>query len=106
MGTFTVIQGAQAGKQPLFLVTILAADGDVCYLTSKTAYGGSGLVYNGNTYLPRIQQNDIDAIQATGPQGYSGVPGFQLTISDADKYIWTNHCYVHGWAGAAVTLTV
>lgn len=63
-------------------------------------------MYGGNTYLCRIKKNDIQAIQASGPQGFDTVPGFTLTLADADKSLWTNHCFPHGWRGAAVTLTV
>lgn len=103
---FTILQGKDTGKNPIFLVTVVAADGDTAYLTSKTYYGGTGLVYNGNTYQPRLINNEIEAIQSVGVQGYLTVPGLQLTISDADKFIWTNHCRPHGWRGATITVTI
>jgi hypothetical protein len=106
--SFTILTGKDGAnpKKPLFLVTITAPDGDVCYLTTAAYYGAPNIVYNSTTYLARIQKNDIQAIQAISPQGYDGVPGFTMTLADADKYLWTNHCMTHGWRGAAVVLTV
>ena len=106
--SFNIISGKESAspKRPLFLVTITAPDGDVCYLTTAAYYGAPNLAYNGNTYLARIQKNDLQAIQACGPQGYDSVPGFSMTLADADKSLWTNHCIPHGWRGSVVVLTV
>lgn len=105
---FSIIEGkeGQQPKSPLFLVTITAPDGDVCYLTSKASLGAANLVYGGNTYLARIQKNDLQAIQSMGPQGYATIPGFTLTLADADLALWNSHCMTHGWRGSVVTLTV
>jgi hypothetical protein len=92
--------------KPLFLVSIVAPDGDTCYLTTSAYYGAQNITYNSQTYLARILQNNIQAITATSPQGYDSVPGFTLTLADADGSLWMNHCQPHGWRGAAVTLTM
>ena len=105
--SFTINSGKDGAtpKRPLFLVTITAPDGDVCYLTTAAYYSAPSISWGGHTYLARIQKNDLQAIQAMGPQGYDSVPSFALTLADADKYLWTNHCYAHGWRGATVVLT-
>ena len=109
---FTIIQGKEGAspKRPLFLVTITAPDGDVCYLTSAAYYGAAGITWPStmpnNQYLARILGNELTAIQAIGPQGFDTVPGFSLTLADADKFLWTNHCIPHGWRGSTVVLTV
>jgi hypothetical protein len=105
---FTIIQGKEGAspKKPLFLVTITAPDGDVCYLTTAAYYGAPNISYSGNTYLARIVNNDIQAVQAMSPQGYDAVPGFSMQLADGDAFLWTNHCYPHGWRGASVVLTV
>jgi len=107
MGSFTIITGKEGAspKRPLFLVSITAPDGDVCYLCTAPSYGVLGISWGGNDYQARIIKNDIQAIQAMGPQGYDSVPGFTLTLADADKFLWTNHCAPHGWRGAQVSLT-
>lgn len=108
MPTFTILQGkeTQQPKKPLFLVTITAPDGDVTYLTTAAYYGAPNIVYNGNTHAARILNSDFAAIQAMGQQGYDSLPGFTLTLADADKSLWTNHCIPHGWGGSTITLTV
>lgn len=105
---FTIIQGkeSQQPKKSLFLVTIVAPDGDTSYLTTSGYYGAPSLAYNGNTYQARIQKNDIEQIQASGPQGFDSLSGFTLTIADADKEYWIGHCINHGWRGSSVTLTI
>ena len=106
--SFTVASGKEGAspKKSLFLVTIVAPDGDTCYLTTAAYYGAPNIVYSGTTYLARIQKNELQPIQAMSPQGYDTVPGFTMTLADADKYLWTNHCVPHGWRGAAITITV
>lgn len=105
---FSILTGKEGAqpKKPLMLVTITAPDGDVTRLTTAASYGAPNIVYGGNTYLARIQRNDIAAIQAISPQGYDTLPGFTLTLADADRMLWTNHCLLHGWRGADVKLTV
>ena len=105
--SFTIITGKEGAspKRPLFLVSIVSPDGATCYLTTAATYGNASLAYGGNTYLARIEKNDLQAIQAFSPQGYDSVPGFTMTLADADKYLWANYCVPHGWRGAAVTLT-
>jgi hypothetical protein len=106
--SFTIYSGKEGNspKRPLFLVSIVAPDGDVCLLTTVPYIGTTDIVYNSSTYLARIQSNTFQPIQAMSPQGYDTVPGFSMTINDGDKFIWTNHCLQHGWRGSAVTLTV
>ena len=106
--SFTILTGKEGAspKRPLFLVTITAPDGDITYLTTAASIGGANIVYSGNTYLARIQSNEIQAVQAQGPQGFDSVPGFTMTLADADKALWTGHCMTHGWRGAQILLTV
>jgi hypothetical protein len=106
MGSFTIAQGKEGRtpKKPLNLITITSPDGDVCYLTTAASNGAASVPYGGQTYQTRILNNDIQAYQAMSPQGYDAVPGFSLTLGDADLALWRNHCMPHGWRGAAVTL--
>lgn len=106
--SFNIITGKEGAspKKPLFLVTVTAPDGDVCYLTTAAYYGAPSIVYSGNTYLARIQSNSFGAFQAMSPQGYDSMPGFTMTLADGDKFLWTNHCVPHGWGGSSVLLTV
>ena len=108
MGGFTIIdrKDGETPARPLFLLTIVAPDGDVTYLTTAAYFGAPSITYGGNTYLARIQKNDIAAITATGPQGYDSVSGFTLTLADADNALWMGHCIPHGWRGSAITLTM
>ncbi len=106
--SFSINTGKEgsAPKKPLFLITIVAPDGDTCYLTTAAYYGAPNIIYAGNTYLSRILGNDIDAIASMGPQGYDTVPGLTLSLADGDTALWTGHCIPHGWRGSAITLTV
>jgi hypothetical protein len=103
---FTIIQGKDTGKKSLFLVTITSPDGTVCRLTTAATYNAANLVYGGDTYLARILSNDIQNLQAMGPQGYDSIPGFTITLADADKTLWNNYCVPHGWRGSTVTVAV
>jgi hypothetical protein len=105
---FTIIQRKEGATpaRPLFLVTIVSPDGDTVWLTTAAYYGAPNITYGANTYMARILGNDIQALASMSPQGYVTVPGFNLTLADADKDLWLNHCLPHGWRGAVVTLTV
>ena len=105
--SFTIIQRKEGRTpaRPLFLVSITTQDGDTVNLTTMASTGAASITYNGNTYLCRLQQNDMEAMQSTGSLGYSSLAGARLIIADADRALWVNHCNAHCWRGATVTIT-
>jgi hypothetical protein len=105
--SFTILGQKDVARppRPLILATIVAVDGDTCYLSTAASLGQAYLDYGGNHYQSRLLDQNIDAIQAMSTAGIDIPPRMSLKIADADAAIWTNHSNPHGWRGAAVTLT-
>jgi hypothetical protein len=104
---FTILTGKELAicPKPMVLCRIVAVDGGTIYLCTTPAQGGATLVYGGNTYQARIQEQVVDAIQAMSPQGYD-IPGtVNLKIADGTLSIWANHANLHGWRGGTLTMT-
>ena len=97
--TINVAKEASATYQPLLLAQLTWADGFAAYFSSKV-----GVVYNGATFLPRILDEQITAVQALSEQGISLAPQVTLKLADADAYLTQNIQATRGFKGATMTL--
>ena len=63
----------------------------------------SGFQYNGNSYLPRILNQDMAAFQLVSQQGISVPPTVSLKLADADKLLWGYEMSI-GFRGAVLNI--
>jgi hypothetical protein len=85
-------------KQPLYLFDLTWADGSTLSLCKYDLTRGAV------TYLGRVQQQQIDPIQALSPHGID-IPGsVKLTLADADKDMYEIE-RTRGFRGARLTVT-
>lgn len=101
----TLGKEAATPASPRLLVQITCKDGHVVRFSSAADKGQTYLTYGGNQYETRLMNTESGVIQAVSPAGYDIVPSFDLTIADADAFIWTNDIVPHGWRGATMVVT-
>lgn len=103
---FTILnQKDTAGPpRPLILVKIDTAGGPVCLSTASVA-GTTTISYNGDTYISRLLEQNVEVIQAMSEQGFDSVPSLTLGIADTDREVWRNSVRPYGWRGSTMTLT-
>lgn len=100
--SYTILSAKENALPPgsYLLVDIAPVDGStVCHLATYA------LTYGGNTYLDRLENQAIDAIQMMSSAGYDTAPSLTLQIHDEDGYIKSNFVDPHGWRGAIMTVT-
>lgn len=95
--------------QPLLLAEFTFPDGTKLYASThnlSAAEGGNS--YQGNSYLARLQQQDIAAIQSRSEQGIDRISDVTLHLFNADGYLWTNYetAAGMGFKGATVKLSL
>jgi hypothetical protein len=98
VSTINTYKEAAAGAQPVYLFDFTWADG------STLAVSAWALTYAGTDYLPRVDQQQIDPIQALSPHGIE-IPGsVRLTLADADKDLYAIEA-AKGFRGARLKVT-
>lgn len=97
------------GLQPLLLAQFVFPDGATLYAsTHNLSAAEGGTPYGGNSYLARIQSQDISAIQARSEQGIDRISDVTLHLINTDQFLWTNYetAAGKGFKGAQLKLTL
>jgi hypothetical protein len=79
---------APQGLQPLLLAQFVFPDGTTLYASTHNLNAAEGgTPYGGNSYLARIQSQDISAIQSRSEQGIDRISDVTLHLFNADGYL-------------------
>ena len=106
VGTIITAKELEQTYQPLLLATFEFVNGTVLRVSSHPLnVAEGGVQYGGNNYLARVLDENVAAIQAMSEQGIDVIPSVDLTLADADRYLWTNYEVGIGFKGARLTLT-
>jgi hypothetical protein len=99
--SFTIlsVKDNEVAPLPILLVDIILPSGAVLHYTS---HNSPTLVYGGNTYVPRLLDQQISAQAILSQEGISSTPSVSLKLEDSDKTIYTNAEAPGGFKGAAV----
>jgi hypothetical protein len=117
LGTISNAAGSPGNKDlveaysPILLATITFTSGAILLLSTRPlntteggyAFPGTAGVAAGS-YIGRLLQQNIDAIQAMSETGIDIPPTITLQIADADKFLWTNYEATLGFKGAQINL--
>lgn len=91
---------------PLLLAEFVFADQSTLFLSThplNATEGSASYVYNGNSYLARLNQQDLAQIQARSEQGIDRIDQVTLHLSDSDRTMLVIE-KATGFAGAILTL--
>lgn len=97
------------GYCPLLLCEFTFPDGTKLYASThnlNSAEGGTA--YGGNSYLARIDKQDIAQIQSRSEQGIDRISDVTLHLFNADQFLWTNYetASGKGFKGAFVKMSL
>jgi len=84
--------------QPLLLAEGILVDGTEIFLATHA------VTYSGNVHLPRIEEQQIDAIQQLGPQGIEAPAKISLRLKDGDLFLYQNYVNTVGFSGGSWVL--
>ena len=104
VGSILTAKENAAAVQPLLLATITFADGSIRRLSSHDLSGAAQ--YGGNTYLPRVLNQEIAASQALAENGIDIPATVNLKLADPDYYLWTIDERAKGFKGSELVLTL
>ena len=103
LGTINNVKEQPASYQPLMLAEFAMPDGTTVLRLATHDLTPSGFQYNGNSYLPRILNQDMAAFQIVSQQGVSVPPTVSLKLADADKLLWGYEMSI-GFRGAVLKI--
>jgi hypothetical protein len=83
---------------PLLLFQCVLQNGQAEYWSTHQ------IVYNGNTYAPRVMKHNVFAVQTSSEQGVDVIPRVSVSMANADSYFSELERSV-GWKGATMTVT-
>jgi hypothetical protein len=110
MSTLPAILTSKEGPYfPVLLAQITFENGFVGYFSSHNfSTGEGGNTYQGNSYLARISNQTISAIQARSSQGVDSISDVTLEFYNADQYILLTYEMAAGmgFKGAIVKLAL
>jgi hypothetical protein len=105
VSTIDASKDSEKAYQPLLLVTIVALSGQVLRLCTQGLGGAeSGFPYGGQTYLGRIAEQDLGALQGHHEGGIDVMSRVSIRVIDPDKVIYLLH-QAHGFRGATMQIT-
>lgn len=101
MGTLNNDKELASTSQPLLLAVVTFPDASVLRLSTHDLSGG--FAYGGNTYLPRVLNQEMAATEAM-KDGIDLPVSVNLRLSDPDFYVWTNFEKLKGFKGAQLEM--
>ena len=83
LGLINVVKEQSQAFQPLMLAEFAMPDGSTVLRLATQDLTPSGFQYNGNSYLPRILNQDMAAFQLLSQQGVSVPPNRERSPTSA-----------------------
>lgn len=112
-GTVSANKDLTLGYQPLLMVAItFQGTSTPLLLSTHTFDGTSGPTFPAigslpaGTYLGRIDQQAIDALQHRSQLGIDRVSRVSLQLYDADHFLYNNYAKVYGFRGASMQMAL